>query len=572
MADSRIATSGNTGLEGFVDVPSLSPLPVSTLFSSNESTDRYFDGLSRSQQVQLTAALSYYALLNPGATIEATIAVGNISQVPALTDVSTRDGSAIGPTSTSTPVSVKSTATGDATAQIVQCQLRLAHPDASPATTRPPEGASFPRKVYRELEKRAPLLLDRIREVIITRREKQTLRPLPRFPSSQHDVTLLENISHGKTTPGPTPKSRPQAVLFGLHWLQTGGAERWAIESIQMAKEAGFLPVVVTDQNSVHPWAVRPELEGCVVLMLSSSPRDTEPDIRFAEALLSNFNLVGVVLHHSMYLYQMLPLLKQNRPTLPVVDSLHIVEYLGGGYPGTAVSFDEFIDTHHVISPQLVEWMGNLQGVPSDKLELAPLSTLTTSDIPPTQEVKNRRNRSQLTIAFVGRLSRQKRPDAFLGLVKRLHKDGLLFRAILHGDGEMRGIVTGLINKMGLADIIEQRFEDVPVARTFSESDLLVITSINEGLTLTTFEAVAAGIPVISTDVGSQRTVVQGEALFPRPAGQFIAGASTLIRRMTRDEGLREEIWAGQRDRITEFSALPTAHNWMKEQFAAWQE
>ena len=39
--------------------------------------------------------------------------------------------------------------------------------------------------------------------------------------------------------------TRP-AVLFGLHWLELGGAESWAMETVAMAREAGLLPIVVT--------------------------------------------------------------------------------------------------------------------------------------------------------------------------------------------------------------------------------------------------------------------------------------------------------------------------------------
>lgn len=528
------------------------------------------DTLSPVQQSQLESALSYHALLHSGALISMNVVIGDITEVPALTSSSTLPGGTVDGRPVQHTVRVRSTARGAIGAETVERWVRLGHPDASPATTRPPAQFSLPRKVYRELEKRGPVMLDELREFIMRRRERAIADRLVRFPGGLHDPEIQHVYGTWTRRPHEAPSKATPAILFGLHWLQTGGAERWAIESIQIAKDAGYLPVVVTDQNSVHPWADRPELDGCVVINLSFNHQEQHVDVAFMHALLENFNFAGVVVHHSRYLYEMLPWIKQHRPDLPVIDSLHIVEYLGGGYPGTAVHFDEFIDTHHVISPQLVTWMGNEQGVDRNKLALAPLATLTAGNASDAT-FKPRDAGKPLTIAFVGRLSRQKRPDVFLGLVSRLRKLGIDFHAIMHGDGEMHGIVDGLISQMKLDDVIEQRFEDVLVAQTLADSDLLVVTSINEGLTLTTFEALAAGIPVVSTDVGSQSTIVQDEALFPRRARPFIRGAADLITRLERDDTLRKPIWQAQQERVTEFSALPSAHQWMKEHFESWQ-
>lgn len=546
----------------------MTAIPELFVVTPEDGTDRFLSALTNVQRAQLDAALSYHALINPGTEIVARIAIGGITQVPALTDSSTVDGRAVEGLPLRVELRARSMALGRAGEALVSRWIRLGHPDASPATTRAPESSSVPRKVYRQLERRGPIALDEIREFLMRRRERAIAAPLPRYPHGPYDGSAVDSYAAWPYEPAEPPRDDRQAVLFGLHWLQTGGAERWAVESIQLAKEAGFLPVVVTDQNSVHPWAERPELEGCVLLMLSFDHHAHELDIPFTHALLENFNLAGVMLHHSNYLYQMLPWIKRYRPQLPIVDSLHIVEYLGGGYPGTSVHFDEFIDTHHVISPQLVEWMADEQAISREKLALAPLTALTVDTL---RAFKPRDPSTPFTIAYIGRLSRQKRPDVFLGLVHWLKRGGMRFRAIMQGDGELRSIVDGLLSRFGLEDIVEQRLEDVPVADTLAEADLLVVTSINEGLTLTTLEAVASGIPVVSTNVGSQRTVVQDEALFPRPARQFIPGTAKLIKRLDTDEHLRELIWSGQQKRVVELSALPTAHQWMKEYFASWQ-
>jgi hypothetical protein len=77
-------------------------------------------------------------------------------------------------------------------------------------------------------------------------------------------------------------------------------------------------------------------------------------------------------------------------------------------------------------------------------------------------------------------------------------------------------------------------------------------------------------VPVLSADVGSQRTIVQGEMLAPRPARPFITAAARAVSRLAASEKLRELRWAEQRDRVAEFGDLQSAHQWMKETLAQW--
>ncbi|GAA2177085.1 glycosyltransferase family 4 protein [Leucobacter tardus] len=521
------------------------------------------DRLTDLQRAQLDGILALHALRSPGEAFTVGVSIGDLTQVP----LATIDATDADPQFTlrvqSRAVGTGSTPPGSAMVR----QIRIGHPDATPATTRPVAPLSPARRVYRALERTAPTVLDRAREVIMGRRERAISAPLPRYPNGPENAEIAGAVADA-TPAAAAPEGARPAILFGLHWLQTGGAERWAIETVQMAKDQGFLPVVVTDQNSVHPWLTRPELADCVVVTTSFDGSEPPQDPDLLRAVVENFDLRGVVVHHSYWLYRALPFLRAWRPEVPVVDSLHIVEYLGGGYPGLAVRFDECIDRHHTISPELDRWLTEVQGIDPAAITMAPLTALT---VDAAREFAPRTADRVFTIAYVGRLSRQKRPDVFLTLVHRLVRAGVPIRAILHGDGELAPLVTALLERYRLHDVVEQRFEDVPVAQTLADSDLLVVTSINEGLTLTTFEAVAAGVPVLSADVGSQRTIVQGPLLLPRPGGPFSRRAEAEIRRLAASESERESAWAAQRDRVAAFARHDDAHHMMKEQFAQWQ-
>lgn len=538
-----------------------------SLYSIREDAALLEQTLTPLQRAELDAALNLHALLHPGRALHIDVSTGTIAQMPVFSGAASERAATAG-----TPIAtliMESTAQGDPDpdpAPVVR-HIRLAHSDATPATTRPPRPLSLARRVYGFLERRAPLLIDAVRETIMRRRERPTSRPLPRYPHGPGDAEIV--AAYERLAPTVAPADAPRAVLFGLYWLQTGGAERWAVECIELAKQAGLMPIVVVDHDSVHPWLPRPELQGCTVIALSSEAQQPDLAPELAAALLANFELRGVMIHHSTWLYRALPWIRLQRPEVPVIDSLHIVEYLGGGFPGLAARFDDYIDTHHAISPELVRWLEDVQGIDPAHIVMAPLTALT---VDASHDFSARDPKAPFTLAYVGRLSRQKRPELFVLLVRELRRRGIAARAVMHGDGEMRGTVDALIARFGLGDLIEQRFENQPVRGTLAEADLLVLTSINEGLTLTTFEALAAGIPVLSSDVGSQRTIVQDELLLPRPARPFLRGAVAAIAALARSEQAREHAWTAQRARVEAFGRNPDARHFTQETFAQWQQ
>jgi glycosyltransferase involved in cell wall biosynthesis len=350
-----------------------------------------------------------------------------------------------------------------------------------------------------------------------------------------------------------------------MHWLEMGGAERWALESVRMAKEQGLTPIVITDRDSTHQWITRPELEGAVVVPLTQ-PLVQEQEAAFLNGILSSFDVRGVHVHHCSWLYQRLPWIRSVRPDMPVVDSLHVLEWRNGGFVDVAVRMSNMIDTHHVISPQLRDYLVGRQGIPEDKVKLATLANLTVPGIAPAERTGKA---GPFTVSFVGRFTQQKRPYLFLKLAAKLNGT-MPIKFIMHGDGELAEEVHALRGRLGLTDVLELRGPDQPVSRTLADSDVLVISSDNEGLTLTSFEATAAGVPVISADVGSQASLVADALLCPRHPYPFIRTASARVAEMVQSPA-RREAWLNQQAAKAEaFAKLPDARSWTQDLYKGW--
>jgi glycosyltransferase involved in cell wall biosynthesis len=176
-----------------------------------------------------------------------------------------------------------------------------------------------------------------------------------------------------------------------------------------------------------------------------------------------------------------------------------------------------------------------------------------------------------LTIAFVGRFTQQKRPYLFLRLADRLHgRFGARVRFVMQGDGELGDEVRIDRDRLGLGEVVELRDSTRPVADTLAEADVLVLSSDNEGVTLTSFEADAHNVLVLSSDVGSQASVVAEELLCPRAPLAFLRAAEGRLAQLTEDPALAARLAQKQHTRMQAFAALPRARDWTRSLYERW--
>ena len=108
--------------------------------------------------------------------------------------------------------------------------------------------------------------------------------------------------------------------------------------------------------------------------------------------------------------------------------------------------------------------------------------------------------------SFIGRVTQIKRPDRFLDVVSEVKKRGIAIEFFMAGDGELLQNCKERIVR-----------EDLPVKilgwqsnieQVLSAADVVVLTSDNEGTPLSLIQAGMAGLPVVTTRVGSVPEVV----------------------------------------------------------------
>jgi len=110
-------------------------------------------------------------------------------------------------------------------------------------------------------------------------------------------------------------------------------------------------------------------------------------------------------------------------------------------------------------------------------------------------------------ITFASRIHPQKRPMDFVELARRFSRDQYI-HFLMVGDGPLAGEVNRQINKIGLSNITRVPFYR-PISDILAFSSVVVLPSDFEGMPMVIIEAQAMGVPVVVTDVGNNREVLQ---------------------------------------------------------------
>jgi len=113
---------------------------------------------------------------------------------------------------------------------------------------------------------------------------------------------------------------------------------------------------------------------------------------------------------------------------------------------------------------------------------------------------------STLQCAFIGRVSQIKRPDRFLDVVSEIKNRGVAIEFFIAGDGELLGTCRERITGEDLPVKILGWQSDIE--KVLAAADVVVLTSDNEGTPLSLIQAGMAGLPVVTTRVGSVPEVV----------------------------------------------------------------
>ncbi|MDO9102282.1 MAG: glycosyltransferase [Candidatus Nitrotoga sp.] len=315
-------------------------------------------------------------------------------------------------------------------------------------------------------------------------------------------------------------------IMLIVPWMVTGGADRVNLDLIEGLTSKGHDITICATLPADHGWEHQFRRFTPDIFVLPKILHASDYP-RFLAYLIQSRQIDTVVITGSTIGYQLLPYLRAVTPGVAFVDMCHVEEphWLNGGHPRFGVGYQDMLDLNIVTTKHLAGWM---QGRGADGTRIRVMYTgVRAAQENRLVEIRNQ-IRSELNIpadvpviVFAGRICEQKRPAMLAEILKVVHDHGLIFRALVIGDGDLRGQLEDLLRQYHLTDHVQmlgsvshQRWLDILAA-----SDIFLMPSQYEGISIALLEAMAAGVVPVVAKVGGQEEIVSSNVGILIPHG-----------------------------------------------------
>lgn len=202
-------------------------------------------------------------------------------------------------------------------------------------------------------------------------------------------------------------------------------------------------------------------------------------------------------------------------------------------------------------------------GIPADRIRVI-YNPQEVGEIERAAATADRPQGAPFRVVTAARLTGQKDLPTLLHAFRIVRDTDTLARLIILGEGPEAGTLRQLARDLGIAEAVEWHGW-VPPYRIMAESDVFVLSSIYEGFGNVIVEAMACGLPVISTDcpAGPSEILARGAygVLVPMRDSEALAAA---ILRLKEDGPLRASLGARGRERARDFDVAAIAPSYLE--------
>lgn len=167
------------------------------------------------------------------------------------------------------------------------------------------------------------------------------------------------------------------------------------------------------------------------------------------------------------------------------------------------------------VSDRLRDELINYRIAPAEKIRVLPLGLPLAPLADLTAERGQLRagsggSTAQQLVGIIGRLVPVKNHELFLAAAARVQAEMPEARFVIVGDGERRAALEALAREHGLGEAVTFTGWRSDLPAVYADLDAVVISSRNEGTPVSLIEAMAAGVPVVSTEVGGVGDLLGG--------------------------------------------------------------
>jgi glycosyltransferase involved in cell wall biosynthesis len=304
--------------------------------------------------------------------------------------------------------------------------------------------------------------------------------------------------------------SLTKTIVFFNSNKAWGGGEKWHLTTCKEFKRRGFDTILVANETSEI--AKRGMQEGQNVY-------------RFRIGNLSFLNPIKIFIFYMFFKSKQVDAVIMNLPADLKVAGIaarlagvkKIIYRRGMPHPLRNTFLNRFlftrILTHVVVNSKEIRRslkVGNESWFPEEKMVLIYNGVDTSKPVDKSRKLFEKQG-DEIIIGNAGRLTEQKGQKYLIELGKLLKADGLNFKILIAGEGELRESLQKMINENALQDQIKLLGHVSDMPGFFNSLDVFVFTSLYEGSANTLIETLQYGVPTIAWDVSSNPEIIENK-------------------------------------------------------------
>lgn len=304
--------------------------------------------------------------------------------------------------------------------------------------------------------------------------------------------------------------SPTKTIVFFNSNKAWGGGEKWHLTTCKEFKRRGFDTILVTNDTSE---------------IAKKGIQEGQNVYRFRVGNLSFLNPIKIFVFYLFFKSKQVDAVIMNLPSDLKVAGIaaklagvkKIIYRRGMPHPLRNTALNRFlftkILTHVVVNSKEIGRSlkeGNESWFPEEKMVLIYNGVDTSKPIDKSRKLYEKHG-DELIIGNAGRLTEQKGQKYLIELAKLLKADGMNFKILIAGEGELRESLLRMIEENGVKDHVKLLGHVSDMPAFFNSLDVFVFTSLYEGSANTLIETLQYGIPTIAWDVSSNPEIIINE-------------------------------------------------------------
>ncbi len=352
----------------------------------------------------------------------------------------------------------------------------------------------------------------------------------------------MDRLVGGRTAAVQRDRRRVAYYMDSRAW--PGGAEIWLSHLMYGLTEAGWqVSLFLSDRRATDEWVPELESHGVAVTRFRPTREIDAAGFREARRLLAGFPLVHF---NKVDPRTLLPAIRAARPAgaKVVVSTEHVVLAPASRYPLGQQYVAHLVRRTNRLLDAVTVPCEYARRIYSERYRVPLTKVVNVGTAVPLESFKAGADgsgvrsefslgRDDVVAVIVGRLYEGKGLEAAIRSVPRILEREPRFRLLLVGAGPLEEALRLLVSKVGVERVVAfaGRRGDVPAI--LAAGELLILPSESETAPLTVLEAMAAGLPVVATDVGGVGEAVEGGVtgllIEPRSSQAIAEGVLSII-------------------------------------------